>query len=99
MITGILVDQSGFDPTDPEESNYAVLDIETDGPFLYMVEADFNDPPGDWQLVDTMLTITDDFGREHDEVYENAYTNLDQLPDWPTFLWDLLNTPVLNWYW
>lgn len=98
MITAIHVDQSDFDSTDPGENALAVLDVETDGPFIYTIEADFNTHPNEWQLSEIMLALVDEFGIEHDYV-EESYLTLGECPDWPTVLWDLLNVPVMSWFW
>lgn len=97
MITGIHIDQRGFDCTDPDESDMAILDVMTDSNVIYSIEAMFDVDPREWQLA--WANINDDLIGIN-EFLANLDIPLDYLEDASGhFIHDLLAAPVLSWVW
>jgi len=45
-----LLDQSAFDPTDPDESGLFILDVSIDEHVTFSIEGDFDEQPDYWQV-------------------------------------------------
>jgi hypothetical protein len=98
VITGIHIDQRGFDINDPEDDNLAILDVETNLDISYSIEAIFDIDPRDWTLAYTFVHITDPLTGKYTEELQ-VETPLGHFEHYPQLIEELLNAPVLSWVW
>jgi hypothetical protein len=102
MITEVILDQSAFDPTDPDERDLAHVDAVTWRGWVYVIEADLSEPPWEWYIAYVHFPRTlDPYGIISDRNEEiDMGVSLKDLPGRyrKMFIEDLLNAPVTRWY-
>lgn len=82
---------------DPDETDMAILDVETDTAVTYCIEVMFDIEPGQWILAwaaihDGLIGIN--------EILDNLDLPLKSLDDMKGhFIHDLLDAPVVSWVW
>lgn len=95
-VTAVYIDQT----FDIDNMNLAIIDVETDSPIAYSIEADLDLAPSTWMMAYSFLVFEDGIAQLiYDENY-NVDIPLSELGELgEQFIEELLNAPVKRWIW
>ena len=86
-----LLDQSAFDPTDPDEVDLFSLDISIDKYLVFNIEGDFSEQPEHWLVAFAFVRIPGII--DEDITMESSVMEIIS----PENLEKILNLPVRRW--